>query len=121
MGRLAAFAPRRSTRMGAAIRHAAALLARRHERVKTLIVVSDGYPQDVDYGPDPADESYGLADTARALAEAAHLGIATFCITVDPAGHDYLKRMCEPGRYMVIDDVEVLPAELARAYRTLTT
>ncbi|MFN0162421.1 MAG: VWA domain-containing protein [Burkholderiales bacterium] len=117
---LAAMKPMRSTRMGPAIRHAATKLKRRAERVKTLIVVSDGYPQDVDYGPDPSDEAYGIADTARALAEAERAGIATFCITVDPAGHDYLKRMCAPGRYMVIGDVNTLPAELARTYRALT-
>lgn len=117
---LAAMKPMRSTRMGPAIRHAASKLKRRAERVKTLIVVSDGYPQDVDYGPDPSDEAYGIADTAQALAEAERAGIATFCITVDPAGHDYLKRMCEPGRYMVIGDVNTLPAELARTYRALT-
>jgi hypothetical protein len=117
---LAAMEPRRSTRMGPAIRHATAKLSRQGEAVKVLIVVSDGYPQDSDYGPDRHDEEYGIQDTARALVEAADAGIATFCVTIDPAGHDYLQRMCAPDRYMVIDDVAALPGELTKIYRALT-
>ena len=85
------------------------------------MVVSDGYPQDQDYGPDWRDHDYGLHDTSKALEEAARAGVATFCITVDPAGHDYLRRMCAPDRYLVIDDVAALPRELARVYRTLSS
>ena len=117
---LAAMTPRRSTRMGPAIRHATAKLARQPERLKVLIVVSDGYPEDRDYGPDRRDREYGILDTARALQEAERAGIATFCITIDPAGHDYLRRMCAEHRYLVIADVTALPAELTKVYRTLT-
>ena len=63
---------------------------------------------------------HGIKDTARALSEAAHAGISTFCITIDPAGHDYLRRMCSPNRYLVIDEVDALPEELSKIYRTLT-
>ena len=28
-----------------------------------------------------------------------------FCITVDKAGHDYLRQMCDESRYMVIEDI----------------
>ena len=117
---LAAMEPRRSTRMGPAIRHAAAKLARQPMRKKVLIIVSDGYPEDRDYGPDRRDREYGILDTARALQEAAHAGISTFCVTIDPAGHDYLRRMCAAERYLVIDNVAALPAELSKVYRALT-
>ncbi len=116
---LAAIEPRRSTRMGPAIRHASARLRRQPARTRLLVVVSDGYPQDRDYGPDPDDEEYGIQDTARALKEAEREGVQTFCITIDPAGHDYLRRMCSEHRYLVIDDVADLPAELAKVYRAL--
>ena len=89
-------------------------------RTKLMIIVSDGYPQDEDYGPDRADNEYGLQDTARALREAEQAGISTFCITIDPAGHDYLRRMCPEQHYLVIDDVTALPGELAKVYRALT-
>ena len=52
--------------------------------------------------------------------EAEQAGISTFCITIDPAGHDYLRRMCPEQHYIVIDDVNALPGELAKVYRALT-
>jgi nitric oxide reductase NorD protein len=119
-GALAAMQPRRSTRMGAAIRHALGKLARESAGIKVLIIVSDGYPEDHDYGSDRTDREYGIQDTARALWEVERAGIADFCVTIDPAGHDYLRRMCKEARYLVIDDVAALPRELTKIYRTLT-
>ena len=60
------------------------------------------------------------ADTAQALKEAEARGIATFCITVDKSGHDYLKAMCPEERYLIIEDIEALPDALAKVYRRLT-
>ena len=118
-GALAAMQPRGATRMGAAIRHAAFKLLQERASKRILLVVSDGYPQDRDYGPDRKNEEYGIQDTARALHEAKRAGVVSFCITIDPAGTDYLRRMCEPARYAVISDIEALPRELARVYRAL--
>ena len=117
---LGAMQPRRSTRMGAAIRHALTKLAREPAGMKVLIIVSDGYPEDHDYGADRTDREYGIQDTARALQEAERMGIVDFCITIDPAGQDYLRRMCAASRYLIIDDVMALPRELSKVYRTLT-
>lgn len=117
--RLAAMKPRRYTRMGPAIRHATAKLRGHQARTRFLVVVSDGYPQDHDYGPQRGDKGYGIADTAKALEEAERAGVLTFCVTVDPAGHDYLREMCPDERYLVIDDVRDLPDELTKVYRTL--
>jgi nitric oxide reductase NorD protein len=119
-GALAAMQPRRSTRMGAAIRHALSKLVRETAGIKVLIIVSDGYPEDHDYGTDRTDREYGIQDTARALWEVERAGITDFCVTIDPAGHDYLRRMCKETRYLVIDDVTALPHELTKIYRTLT-
>ena len=113
---IAEMKPLRYTRMGPAIRHASAKLQAVGAQTKLLIVISDGYPQDVDYGADRNDRDYGMHDTARALADAERVGIGTFCVTIDPAGHDYLRDMCPDGRYLVIDDVESLPEELAKLY-----
>ena len=117
---LGAMKPKRSTRMGPAIRHALSKLNRHAMKRKVLIIVSDGYPQDHDYGPERSDEEYGIQDTASALREAERDGVQTFCITIDPAGHDYLRRMCEGQRYLVIEDVADLPEELSKVYRALT-
>jgi nitric oxide reductase activation protein len=117
---LAALRPQGATRSGAAIRHASALLARQPQRHKVLIVVSDGYPEDIDYGPEPRELRYAIEDTAHALREAEALGIHTFNLSIDPAGHDYLRRMCDARRYLVIADVHALPGELTKVYQALT-
>jgi nitric oxide reductase activation protein len=116
---LARMEPKGSTRTGAAIRHAARKLVRQPERSRLLIVVTDGYPQDSDYGPDPQDTEYGLRDTAQAMQEAERAGIAVFCVSVHHAAHDYLRRLCPPSRYLVIDEVGALPEQLAKVYRRL--
>jgi nitric oxide reductase NorD protein len=117
--RLSSMTSRQYTRMGPAIRHATTKLRGHAARTHFLVVLSDGYPQDHDYGPDRNDRSYGIADTAKALEEAERAGVLTFCITVDPAGHDYLRDMWPEERYLVIDDVTALPGELTKLYRSL--
>jgi nitric oxide reductase NorD protein len=120
-GRIEKIKPQRSTRMGPAIRHAVEKMAGREARVKNLILISDGYPQDYDYGEDRSDKEYALQDTMIALEEAARKNIHTFCITVDRAGHDYLRKMLPPSRYLVIEETAALPRELPKIYRRLTT
>ena len=117
---IAAMKPKRSTRMGPAIRHAAAKLAAAGAALRVLMIISDGFPQDCDYGPERGNHEYGLWDTAKALQEAERAGIHTFCVTVDRSGHDYLRRMCPEARYMVIEETQGLPAALQKAYRRLT-
>ena len=85
------------------------------------MLVTDGYPQDQDYGPDRNDRAYGLRDTAQALREAARAGVAASCITVDQAAHDCLRGVCPAHCYLVIDDLNSLPERLSRLYRRLTS
>lgn len=118
---IAAMQPKRSTRMGPAIRHSAYKLMQSGHAMKVLIVISDGFPQDSDYGPDRGNHEYGLEDTAKAILEAQQKGIETFCITVDRSGHDYLKRMCPDARYLVIEEMEDLAEQLTKVYAALTT
>ncbi|MGE4096090.1 MAG: hypothetical protein AB7G75_35250, partial [Candidatus Binatia bacterium] len=75
------------------------------------------YPEDADYGPSKHAPTYGVRDTNRALRETERAGILPFCLTVDKAGHDYLREMCAPSRYMVLDDVTSLPTELPKIYQ----
>jgi hypothetical protein len=116
-GRIGAIEPKRSTRMGAALRHSLEKLKDVACRVKFLVLLSDGFPQDMDYGADRRSITYGIRDTMTALREADRAGILTFCLTVDKAGHDYLREMCEPSRYLVLDDVASLPTELPKVYQ----
>lgn len=116
-GRMAGIEPKRSTRMGTALRHAVEKMAAVAARSKHLFLLSDGFPQDFDYGQDRRSNVYGIRDTAVALREAQTAGITPFCITVDKAGHDYLRQMCDESRYMVIDDIAALPRELPKIYQ----
>ena len=118
---IAAMKPLRSTRMGPAIRHATHKLLATGGALKVLLVISDGFPQDSDYGPDRSNHEYGIQDTAKAIHEAHEKGIQLFCITVDVSGHDYLRRMCQVDQYWVIEDTEELPNALQFAYRRLTS
>ena len=118
--RIGAIKPRKSTRMGPAIRHSLEKLNATDSRLKVLILLSDGYPQDFDYGPDRSSRDYGLHDTAMALQEAKRKGVHTFCVTVDQAGNDYLKEMCGGDNYLVVKKPSELPRILPRIYRGLT-
>ncbi|MFT7220423.1 MAG: nitric oxide reductase NorD protein [Candidatus Azotimanducaceae bacterium] len=118
--RIGGIKPCRSTRMGPPIRHGTRRLIETGSRIKAMIIISDGYPQDHDYGTDRNSRDYGLIDTMKALSEAKQQGVLTYCLTVDPSGHDYLRSMCPDSQYMVIQDIAQLPHELSRVYRSLT-
>ena len=116
-GRIGGIEPKRSTRMGTALRHAIEKMNAISSRSKHLILLSDGFPQDFDYGQDRRSNVYGIRDTTVALRETEAAGITPFCITVDRAGHDYLRQMCDESRYMVIEDITTLPKELPKIYQ----
>jgi hypothetical protein len=118
-GRIGGIQPRCSTRMGTALRHAVGKMRDVRAPNRHLILISDGFPQDLDYGEDRRSHAYGISDTAVALREVEAAGIKPFCITVDVAGHDYLRRMSDPQRYLIIENVEDLPRELPKIYQRL--
>ena len=111
--------PIRSTRMGPAIRHTIHKLEEYDAKVKILILVSDGRPQDHGYGRDRTEKEYAVHDTRQALLEAKRAGMTPFLITVDKEGHDYLGEMCEDIGYEVVSDIESLPRRLPSLYRAL--
>lgn len=118
--RLDKITPIRSTRMGPAIRHATYKLNQTDAKVKILVLLSDGRPQDHGYGRDRTEKEYAIHDTKQALNEAKRDGITPFALTVDRAGHDYLKTMCQDMGYEVVADIEALPSRLPALYRRLT-
>jgi hypothetical protein len=106
-----------NTRLGAAIRHAAAKLAKQDARTRLLIVLSDGRPYDHDYG----DARYAREDTREALRQAKIEGITPFCITIDRESEAELRDLYGEVGYTIIDDVLSLPERLPGIYRRLTT
>ena len=112
--------PMHATRMGPAIRHATTKLEKQDARTKVLFLISDGRPQDRGYSREGVEKEYAVHDTRMALNEARRKGITPFCLTVDRAGHDYLKTMMADMGYEVVADIQSLPKRLPLLYRRLT-
>lgn len=116
--RISGISPQDYTRMGVAIRHLTQLLNTVDARLKLLITLSDGRPDD--YG-DHYRGQYGIEDTRQALIEAKREGIHPFCITLDTTAKEYLAHMYGAVNYIVIDEVRKLPLKVADIYRRLTS
>ncbi|QLQ04499.1 MAG: VWA domain-containing protein [Thiobacillus sp.] len=113
--RLAAMEAGYSTRMGAAMRHAAHYLAARPADKKLMLVLTDGRPSDVD----THDERLLIEDARRAANELDQQGIFTYCISLDPKADEYVGDIF--GRqFTVIDHIERLPERLPQLFMALT-
>ena len=112
--------PLHATRMGAAIRHSITKLEKIDSTTKILFLISDGRPQDRGYSREGVEKEYAVHDTHMALLEAKRKSITPFCLTVDKAGHDYLKSMCGDMGYEVLGEIWALPERLPMLYRQLT-
>jgi len=107
--------PCQQNRDGAAIRHVTFRLLEQSAKVRLLVLISDGKPLDDEYS-----DEYALEDTKMALREARLKGIHPFCITIDQAATDYVKRMYGEVGYLVVDDIDSLPVRLPKIYQRLT-
>jgi nitric oxide reductase activation protein len=113
--RLAALQAAYSTRMGAAMRHAAVTLGKQTADKKMLLVLTDGRPSDVD----TPDENLLVADTRQAVQELAQRGIHSHCISLDPHADAYVNHIF--GHHAtVMDHIEQLPERLTRLFVQLT-
>jgi nitric oxide reductase NorD protein len=83
--RIGALKPGYYTRIGAAVRHAAAQLVDQPQCKKLLLVLTDGKPNDVDH----YEGRFAVEDTRKAVREARRLGVAVFGITVDARAQSY--------------------------------
>jgi nitric oxide reductase NorD protein len=114
-GRLAAMQAGWSTRMGAAIRHAAHYLGARQADKKLLLILTDGEPSDIDVH----DDRLLIEDTRKAVQEADQVGIYTYCINLDAQADSYVRDIFG-NQFTVIDRVERLPEQLPRLFMALT-
>lgn len=105
----------RSTRMGAALRHAVARLGYERSDTRVLILLSDGAPSDIDV----FDDQHLVEDAAMAVHEAKRQGIRCFCLTHDPQAAPSVRRIFGHEGYRIVDDPERLPAALACCHRRL--
>ncbi|MDM8552719.1 hypothetical protein QUF72_21740 [Desulfobacterales bacterium HSG2] len=114
-GRISAMSAQRSTRMGAAIRHAACQLEKVSAKIRLLIIIGDGFPNDTDY-----KREYAVEDTRKAIFEGRSKNIHTRAITVNLAGDSKLDDLYGALHHNVISDVRELPDKLLRIYSALT-
>ena len=137
MARMDTIAPVQATRMGPAIRHATAILDAEPSRKKILVLISDGQPQDLNYGSDSEgdgplterlnpiverelEKEYAVTDTHKALSLARSHGIVPHLLSIDRHGYDYLRIMCGGFGYEVVHDIRMLPQRLVSLYNLLT-
>jgi nitric oxide reductase NorD protein len=113
--RIGALEPDGYTRLGAALRHATALLSREAARQRVLLVLSDGRPNDVDL----YEGRYGLEDTRRAMTEARLQEVRPFCLTIDRQAPEYAPRVFGPRGYGLLRNPERLPDVLVTVLREL--
>lgn len=105
-----------STRMGAAMRHAAMHLLKQPERRKLLLIVTDGEPADID----ERDPQHLRHDTKKAVEELYSKGVLSYCLTLDPNADNYVKRIFGENHYTIIDNVQRLPEKLPQLFASLT-
>jgi nitric oxide reductase NorD protein len=114
--RIAGIEPGDNTRLGAAVRHAAARLAQQPSGRRLLLILSDGRPNDFD----GYHEAAGVEDSRHAINEARAQGVFPFCVTIDQQdGPEYLPRIFGPSGYTVLREPEQLPLALVRVVRQL--
>ena len=113
--RINAVAPMRSTRMGAAIRHATRVLEKMPARVRLLLTLTDGFPNDVGY-----KQGYAVADTRKAVFEAHAKHIYFKAIVVNMAGNPNLDALYGKYQHSLISDIKELPDKLLRIYGAMT-
>jgi nitric oxide reductase NorD protein len=113
--RIGALKPGYYTRIGAAVRHAAAELAGQPQRKKLLLVLTDGKPNDVDH----YEGRFAVEDTRKAVREARRLGVAVFGVTIDADAQSYFPTLFGRGGYAIVGNIRRLPAALPAIYRQL--
>jgi len=113
--RINAMAPQRSTRMGAAIRHATARIEKISSKVRLLIIIGDGFPNDTGY-----KREYAISDTHKSVFEAYAKQIFTHAITVNMVHNAKLDTLYGAANHNVISNVNELPGRLLRIYSALT-
>ncbi len=104
-----------STRTGAGIRHAISKLDPVAAKIKLILLLGDGFPNDVDY-----KHTYAVEDTRKAISEARAKNIVLKAITVNISTLSGLNVLYGEFRHNVISDLRELPDRLLSIYSSLT-
>ena len=113
--RIAGLKPGFYTRLGAAMRHASADLAKQTRKRRLLLVITDGKPNDLDH----YEGRHGIEDSRMAVQEARRAGHAVFGITIDREAKAWFPRIFGRGGHALIPHADHLTSALPEIYRQL--
>lgn len=115
MQRIGGFSPGGYTRVGAAIRHGAAVLEQdAGTSRRLLVVISDGFAYDHGY-----ERAYGEADARRALAETRRRGIGSLCLSIGAATDaEALQRVFGTAAHATMSGLDQLPSVVGPLFRS---
>ncbi len=114
--RIGGLVPGHYTRLGAAIRHVSAHLAKEPSARRLLLVLTDGKPNDLDH----YEGQHGIEDSRMAVREARALGQAVHGVIIDADGQDWFARIFSRSGFTLMPHPERLPKALPEIYQTLT-
>ncbi len=104
-----------STRMGAALRHAATQFDDENSEAKVLMLVTDGEPSDIDVH----DASHLIEDARHAVSGLAARGILPFCFALDREAGRYARKIFGSDRSMVLSGVTNLASHVSKVIGSL--
>ncbi len=113
---IGALRPSHYTRLGTAIRHVSAHLAKETAARKLLIVLTDGKPNDLDH----YEGQHGIEDSHMAVREARRAGQSLHGVIIDEDGQDWFARIFGRGGFSLLPNPARLPRALPDIYRHLT-
>ena len=100
------------TRIGPALRHATAQLAKEKSRKRWIILLSDGKPNDYDR----YEGIYGVEDIRKAVLEAREQEIYIFTLAIEKSAKHYLPRMFGQSQFRILAHASHLPEALGEFY-----
>jgi nitric oxide reductase NorD protein len=114
--RIGALKPGHYTRLGAAIRHVTAQLARETATRKLMVVLTDGKPNDLDH----YEGQHGIEDSRMAVREARRAGLALHGVVIDEDGQTWFARIFGERGFSLLPSPARMTTALPDLYRTLT-
>jgi nitric oxide reductase NorD protein len=104
-----------STRFGAALRHASALIEAEPDAARVILMVTDGAPHDIDVTRD----AYLVEDARLAVQQARRKGIRCFCVALDAQADSYVRRIFGVRNYLIAVDPNFLQQRMKSLFATL--
>jgi len=103
------------TRIGAALRHAGAVIGKETTQRKWIILLSDGKPNDYD----TYEGKYGIEDVKQALRELDKNHINTFSLAIEAQAKYYLPQMFGHNNYNILPKSSDLPIAFSKFYKRI--